>query len=132
VKKLNYAERIKQSSNKNKTIWDIVKLENNKVGNNDRINYLNFEGNTIKNRQEIVNTFNKYFLSIAKNVNPILTNHSNQYPDDTTPIHYLLQAFKSPFPNFHLKHISTKEMENIIKSLKPKNPQDMMEFLLNY
>jgi len=34
AKKLNYAERIKQSSNKNKTIWDIIKLENNKAGNN--------------------------------------------------------------------------------------------------
>jgi len=52
---------IKQSSNKNKTIWDIVKLENNKAGNNERINYLNVKGNIIKNRQEIVNIFNKYF-----------------------------------------------------------------------
>jgi len=49
AKKLHYAEKIKQSSNKNKTIWDIVKLKNNKAGNNERINYLNVEGNIIKN-----------------------------------------------------------------------------------
>jgi len=121
AKKLHYAEKIKQSSNKNKTIWDIVKLENNKAGNNERINYLNVEGNIIKNRQEIVNIFNKYFLSTAKNINPILSNHSNYNPNNTTALHYLLQAFKTPFPNFHFKHISTKEVENIIKSIKPKN-----------
>ena len=82
---------------------------------------MNVEGNIIKNRQEIVNIFNKYFLSTAKNINPILSNHSNYNPNNTTPLHYLLQAFKTPFPNFHFKHISTKEVENIIKSLKPKN-----------
>ena len=94
-------KKIKQSSNKNKTIWDIVKLKNNKAGNNERINYLNVEGNIIKNRHEIVNTFNKYFLSTAKNINPILSNHSNYNPNNTTPLHYLLQAFRTPFPNFH-------------------------------
>jgi hypothetical protein len=48
AKKLNYAEKIKLSSNKKRTIWDIVKLENNKAGNNERINYLSVEGNIIK------------------------------------------------------------------------------------
>jgi hypothetical protein len=32
-----------------------------------------------------------------------------------------MQSFKNPFPNINLKPISTKETENIIKSLKPKN-----------
>jgi len=32
----------------------------------------------------------------------------------------LMQSFKNPFPNINLKSISTKEIENIIKSLKPK------------
>jgi len=32
-----------------------------------------------------------------------------------------MQSFKNPFPNINLKSISTKEIENIIKSLKPKN-----------
>jgi hypothetical protein len=131
AKKLNYAEKITLSCNKNKTIWDIVKHENNKAVNNERINYLSVEGNIIKIRQDIVNIFNKYFLSTAKNINPILTNRSNYNPINTTPLHYLLQAFKTPFPKFHFKHISTKEVENIIistkeveniiKSLKPKN-----------
>jgi len=32
-----------------------------------------------------------------------------------------MQSFKNPFPNINLKSISTKEIENLIKSLKPKN-----------
>jgi len=124
AKKLHYAGKIKHASNKNKTIWDIVKLKNNTAGNNERIDYLNVEGNIIKNRQEIVNIFNKHFVSTAKNINPIPTNHSNCNPNNSTPLHYLLQAFKTPFPNFYLKHISTKEVENIIKSLKPKNSSE--------
>jgi len=32
-----------------------------------------------------------------------------------------MQSFKNPFSNINLKSISTKEIENIIKSLKPKN-----------
>jgi phosphatidylinositol kinase/protein kinase (PI-3 family) len=42
-------------------------------------------------------------------------------PNNTTLLHYLLQAFKTPFPNFNLKLLSTKEVENIIKTLKTKN-----------
>jgi hypothetical protein len=32
-----------------------------------------------------------------------------------------MQSFKNPFPNINLKTVSTKEIENIIKSLKIKN-----------
>jgi hypothetical protein len=32
-----------------------------------------------------------------------------------------MQSFKNPFPNINLKSISTKEIENLTKSLKIKN-----------
>jgi hypothetical protein len=38
-----------------------------------------------------------------------------------TSTHYLHQAFSNPFPNMKIKPLSTKEVENIIKSLKLKN-----------
>ena len=82
---------------------------------------MNVEGNLIKNRQKIVNTFNNYFSSIAKNINSTHTNLSNYKPHDTTPLHYLFQSFKAPFPNINLKSSLTKDVENVIKSLKPKN-----------
>jgi hypothetical protein len=68
----------------------------------------------------IANEFNKYFLSIAKDLNK--RNGLGFYnPENTTPLHYLLQSFKTPFPNIKLNFMSSKEIENIIKSLKPKN-----------
>jgi len=45
--------------NKNKTIWDPVNLEANKTGNTEKINTLNIDGNSIGDRQEIANAFNK-------------------------------------------------------------------------
>jgi len=59
AKKLNYADKIKKSLNKNKTIWDPVNLETNKTGNTEKINTLNIDGNSIGDRQEIANAFNK-------------------------------------------------------------------------
>jgi hypothetical protein len=93
AKKLIYEDIIKKSRNRNKTVWDIVKLEINKSGYSDRINTLNVRGTSITNSQEIVNVFNKYFLSIAKNINSTNTKQSNYNLDDTTPIDYLLQSF---------------------------------------
>ena len=69
AKKLNYADKIKKSVNKNKTVWDIVNLETNKTGNAEEINTLKIGGNTINDHQEIANAFNKYFLTVAENIN---------------------------------------------------------------
>jgi hypothetical protein len=55
--------------NKNKTIWDIVNLETNKIGSTEKIKNLNIDGNLISNHQEIANAFDKYFLAIAKSIN---------------------------------------------------------------
>ena len=127
-------KNLKKSLNKNKTIWDIVKLETNETGNTEKIDTLNLDGNSISDRQEIANAFNKYFLKIAKSINinkyflkiakSINTKQnepSSHNLDNTTPLHYLMQSFKNLFPNINLKSVSTKEIENLVKSLKPKN-----------
>jgi len=67
--------------------------------------------------QETVNAFNKYFLNIAKSINTKQNELISHNLDNTTPLHYLMQSFNNPFPNINLKSISTKEIENIIKSL---------------
>jgi hypothetical protein len=41
--------------------------------------------------------------------------------DNNTPLLYLLQSFTTPVPNMNLKFVSSKEVENILKSLKTKN-----------
>lgn len=66
---------------------------------------------------------NKYFLSAAENSNVKnkQNNTNTSHFPNTTPTPYLLQAFMNPFPNIKLNFLSTKEVENIIKSLKLKN-----------
>ena len=89
--------------------------------NTEEINTLKIVGNIIRDRQEIANVLNKYFSTVAKNINKKQNTPSYQNSDNTTHLHYLTQSFKNPFPKVKLKSISTKEIENIIKLLKPKN-----------
>jgi hypothetical protein len=129
AKKLNYADKIKKSSNKNKTIWNIVNLESNKTGNMDKINTLNINGIPISECQKMANEFNKYFLTIAKSINSKQNELSPYNADNTTPLHYLTHSFTNPFPNINLKSVSTKEIKNIIKSLNLKNSSGYNEYL---
>jgi hypothetical protein len=121
AKKLNYADKIKKSVNKNKTVWDIVNLETIKTGDTEETNTLKIDGNTISDHQEIANAFNKYFLTVAENLHKKQNTLSSQNLDNTTPLHFLTQAFQHPFPNINLRSVPTKEIEKIIKFLKPKN-----------
>jgi hypothetical protein len=68
----------------------------------------------------MANEFNKYLLSIAKNINTTQNDPNGHKLNTTTPMHYLLQSFKIPFPNIILKLLSSKEVENMIKSVKTK------------
>ena len=86
-------------------------METNNTGNTEKINTLNIDGNSISDRQEIANAFNKYFLTIAKSINTKQNKLKFYNLDKTTPLHYLMQSFKNPFPNINLKSISTKEIE---------------------
>ena len=85
AKKLNYVDKIKKSVIKNKTVWGIVNLETNKTGNTEEINTLKIDGNTISDRQEIANAFNKYFLTVAENINMKQNAPCFQNLDNTTP-----------------------------------------------
>jgi hypothetical protein len=121
VKKLNYADKLNNSLNRNITIWEIVKLETNKTRNTDKTTALNIGGTSISNHQVTANEFNKYFLSIAKNISTNKNDPNGHKLNTTTPMHYLPQSFKTPFPNIKLTFLSSKEVENMIKSLKTKN-----------
>ena len=87
----------------------------------DKINTLNINGIPISDCQKMANEFNKYFSTIVKSINTKQNKLSPYNVDNTTPLHYLTQSFKNPFPNINLKSVSTKEIKNIIKSLNPQN-----------
>jgi hypothetical protein len=50
-----------------------------------------------------------------------MTNNLNFGKHSKYPMEYLLQIFKNPFPNIKSNYTSTKEIENIIKSLNSKS-----------
>jgi hypothetical protein len=89
----------------------------------EKISALNAEGNWIRKKQIIAETFNNYFLSVSENKNVTSKQSNNNISNSLmiTHTHYLCQSFSDPFPNMKIKPVSTKEVENMIKSLKLKN-----------
>jgi hypothetical protein len=51
-----------------------------------------------------------------------MNNHNvNASSNHENPISYLSKVFNQPFPTINLKYVSSKEIEDIAKSLKSKN-----------
>ena len=136
AKRSNYKHQILRSNSKIKTTLEIVKTVSGKNINKNNIRdiqEINVEGNSTENRQIIASVFNEYFLSVVekilpldKNINPNnnacicdIMNHSKTIISN--PAHYLAHAFNYPFPNIQLSFSTTKEIEYIIKYLKPTN-----------
>jgi hypothetical protein len=84
------------------------------------ITSINVNGNLSCNGQIIAETFNKYFVSVGQNI------HENKHNANTLSNHenlisYSSRAFNQTFPTIYLKCVSSKEIEDITKSLKIKN-----------
>jgi hypothetical protein len=84
---------------------------------------LNVEGKKITDQQTIAETCNDYFVAIAENIKRQRKN--NFINDDNSSVdnhtHFMEQAFNKPYPSMESKYISTKEIEQIVKSFKTKN-----------
>lgn len=68
TKKLCYNTQTKNSTNKIKTKWSIIKNNTSKTGTIERISELNLENKNIKDAKEIACAL-KFFLSVAENLN---------------------------------------------------------------
>jgi methionyl-tRNA formyltransferase len=85
--------------------------------NTHNITSINVNGNVSSNGQVTAETFNKYFVTVAQNI------HVNNYNVNASSKHenlisYLFRAFNQPFPTINFKYVSSKEIEDITKSLK--------------
>ena len=125
AKRLTYNNKIKQSTNPNKTIWDTVKMETGKINStmNDKIHKLQFGGKLENDYKKIAEVFNTHFTSIAKTIaaNNDPNNCSTKNRKNTMHTHYLSQFSTCTFPILKLTPLSTKNIRNVIKSLKSKN-----------
>jgi hypothetical protein len=119
AKRSHYDGKIKKSNNKNKTLWDIIKLETGKKHTSNEMNMLNIKGRLSNNHQDIAEAFNKHFISIPDEINT--NNNSNKERNVNTAKLLLTRSFKNPFPTLKPSPVSTKQIKNIIRSIKTKN-----------
>jgi hypothetical protein len=116
-KRLYYNGLITNSKNKIKTAWNIVKSVKGKNLENKLPLSVCIKGALTKNQQVIADSFQSHFLSIADK----LVYNNIEDINDINCKDYLYRIFKNPYPNLIFDHTTTKESENIIKSLKSKN-----------
>ena len=92
-----YDELIFESKSKTKTAWKIIKKEirNNNCQNN--IKSLKINNTTTNKPQEICNTLNDYFLSVADTVIGNITKDNNDPRDNMNPSNYSINNFTANF-----------------------------------
>jgi len=113
TKKYMYNNRNINSTTKMKTTWNIIKAETNRLKGPITT--------TINNNQNSAQDFNKYFLSINKNIlQDVRCANKQGHNINKNPHYYLLNLFHKPFPTIKFKNTSPKEIEKIINSLKIK------------
>ena len=102
-----------------KTTWKIITSETGVSHQDTASTMLQLDGSVIDNQHKIANIFNHYFLSVADASLGNMNNGVNSTMDN--PISYLYKFYNKPFAKINWQYVSTYEIKNIIKSLKPKN-----------
>jgi hypothetical protein len=99
---------------------NIIKSETGRLRTNDGITRMNINGNLTDHLQTISDSLNNHFLSDADKIINKTPNKFNHNPSKYSPLEYLINVFKDPFPNIKY-NISRQQIEELIKSLKPTN-----------
>ena len=108
------------STNKQKTTWNIVKGITNNTDNTYDLPPMNINNELSNNPTATVNALNSYFLSVAEN---LLTKNfpSRKTNNNRDPLIYLKQKSNQCLSHIKLKNTSSSVIEKIITSLKCKN-----------
>jgi hypothetical protein len=112
-RKLYYANKIKKSSNKIKTMWSIINERTNKKLSKNKTNIeLQINNNLVSEPRQVAGNFNSFFASIGDNTNCAATGR---------PV--LQQIENSMF----LVPVSYQETVKIMKNMKNKNSHGIDE-----
>ena len=98
-------------------MWNIVKKETQKI-RKDEILPMIVDGSVIEDHQIIANIFNTYFTTVTDKMGTNKLVNINVSSNDVYPLNYLYQVFTSQFPSIKLTPVTSKEIREIIKSLK--------------
>jgi hypothetical protein len=67
-------------------------------------------------------------LTVAQHIHTENSKNSNSVVSDNNPLNYLYNAFKQPIPAIKLKFVSSKEIEDNVRSFKQKILRVMMGY----
>ena len=125
AKRMEYGRHILNSNNVMRTSWKLINKELGKDHKNHGFQSLNINGRSTTNHQIIANAFNKHFTTIptmiSQNINAsncftkISVNNQNNLSFS------LNHVFQNSFHSIKRCCTTTKEIENIIRSLKSSN-----------
>jgi len=115
-----------------KTSWHIIKSETSKTKCNHGISSIEIDGKICNKYLHIAKAFNIYFSPLTEKISANNSEDIFSTPDNVHPVNYLKQVFTRPFPRIKLTPTSTKEIIEIVKSLKSKNHMVMTKYKLIY
>jgi hypothetical protein len=125
AKKHYYNKLIINSKNKVKTTWCIIKPVTNIKPSKSTTTSISSEGKSYNNPQTMANIFKKYFIKSPNQM------QLNKLANVSSFLSYLSKVHKRTFPNINLTPVTSKEIKDIIKSLKWKNSKGYDEIPLN-
>ena len=122
AKNLHFNHLLKHSSNKTKTMWNLVKSEINKQKTSDNFPpYM--EGKLVKDHHDLANRFNEYFINVTKNT----------YTDITTgnlpAISNLYSVYRQSFPQIKMALLQQKKLKELLNPYHGKTQVVTMRYL---
>jgi conjugal transfer/entry exclusion protein len=108
---LYYNNQIKNSANKIKSIWDIVKTNSGKAQASVKTFDFNSENGSKKDVKKIANTFNKFFLSVAENLN-------NVQPRIDEALKLLHETYKGSITEMKIIPVMEAEVISIVTCMR--------------
>ena len=125
AKRMEYDRQILNSNNVMKTSWKLLNKELGKNRKNHGLHSLNINGRSTTNHQIIANAFNKHFTTIhtmiSQNINASNCFTKTSANNQNNLFYSLNHIFQNSFPSIKYHCTTTKEIENIIRSLKSSN-----------
>jgi Notch-like protein len=125
AKRMEYDKQISNSNNVMRTSWKLINNELGRAHKNSTIQTVNIDDRIIVNHQIIADAFNKHFIDtpnmISKTINVDYCQTKNSANNYDTSSYSLKHVFQSSFPGIKHKGTTTKEIENIIMSVKSSN-----------
>ena len=115
-----YDNLLSNSTNRTKTTWNIINENINREPRENDISAININGIITHNSRAIANNFNYYFLTVAQHIITENNNNSDSAADKHSPLDYLHNAFRQPFPSIKLNFVSHKETVDDVSTLTTK------------